>query len=120
MLFDSMLLNNFYGIYIFVHSGHELITGFRFGQRYRHGQLALKQLRLSVLNEIHTNSYTGLSLFNNFILKIVQFTHDQLLIWRGISKLQELRPFEILLTHLRNLSDVAVYIALRRIPELLY
>ena len=24
-----------------------------------HGQLALKQLRLSVLNEMHTNSYTG-------------------------------------------------------------
>ena len=36
--------------------------GFGFGQRYyldRHGQLALKQLRLSVLNEMHTNSYTG-------------------------------------------------------------
>ena len=36
--------------------------GFQFGQRYhfdRHGQLALKQLRLSVLNEMHTNSYTG-------------------------------------------------------------
>jgi hypothetical protein len=33
-----------------------------FGQRYhvdRHGQLALKQLRLSVLTEMHTNSYTG-------------------------------------------------------------
>ena len=33
-----------------------------FGQRYhvdRHGQLALKQLRLSVLNEMHTNLYTG-------------------------------------------------------------
>jgi hypothetical protein len=32
------------------------------GQRYhvdRHGQLTLKQLRLSVLNEMHTNSYTG-------------------------------------------------------------
>ena len=25
----------------------------------RHGQLTLKQLRLSVLNEMHTNSYTG-------------------------------------------------------------
>ena len=25
----------------------------------RHGRLALKQLRLSVLNEMHTNSYTG-------------------------------------------------------------
>ena len=36
--------------------------GFGFGQRYhldRHGQLALKRLRLSVLNEMHTNSYTG-------------------------------------------------------------
>ena len=36
--------------------------GFRFEQRYhvdRHGELALKQLRLSVLNEMHTNSYTG-------------------------------------------------------------
>ena len=33
--------------------------GFGFGQRYhvdRHGQLTLKQLRLSVLNEVHTNS----------------------------------------------------------------
>ena len=31
-------------------------------QRYhvdRHGELALKQLRLSVLNEMHANSYTG-------------------------------------------------------------
>ena len=25
----------------------------------RHGQLTLKQLRLSVLNEMHTNSYSG-------------------------------------------------------------
>ena len=36
--------------------------GFGFGQRYhldRHGQLTLKQLRLSVLNEMHTNSFTG-------------------------------------------------------------
>ena len=36
--------------------------GLEFGQRYhvdRHGQLTLKQLRLSVLNEMHTNSYTG-------------------------------------------------------------
>ena len=33
-----------------------------YGQRYhvdRHGQLTLKQLRLSVLNEMHTNSYSG-------------------------------------------------------------
>ena len=33
--------------------------GFGFGQRYyvdRHGQITLKQLRLSVLNEVHTNS----------------------------------------------------------------
>ena len=44
-----------------------LRSGFRFGQRYifdRHGQLTLKQLRLSVLNEMHTNSYTGPRLFN--------------------------------------------------------
>ena len=37
-------------------------SGFGFGQRYhddRHGQLTLKQLRLSVLNEMHTNSYSG-------------------------------------------------------------
>ena len=36
--------------------------GFGFGQRYhvdRHGQLTLNQLRLSVLNEMHTNSYSG-------------------------------------------------------------
>jgi hypothetical protein len=36
--------------------------GLGFGQRYhvdRHSQLTLKQLRLSVLNEMHTNSYTG-------------------------------------------------------------
>ena len=36
--------------------------GFGFGQRYhvdRHRQLTLKQLRLSVLNEMHTNSYSG-------------------------------------------------------------
>ena len=35
--------------------------GVIFGQRYhvdRHGHLALKQLRLSVLNEMHANSYT--------------------------------------------------------------
>ena len=35
---------------------------FGFGKRChldRHGQLALKQLRLSVLREMHTNSYTG-------------------------------------------------------------
>jgi hypothetical protein len=36
--------------------------GLGFGPRYhvdRDGRLALKQLRLSVLNEMHTNSYTG-------------------------------------------------------------
>ena len=36
--------------------------GFGFGQRYHvdhHGQPTLKQLRLSVLNEMHTNSYSG-------------------------------------------------------------
>ncbi len=41
--------------------------GLGFGQRYhvdRHGQLTLKQLGLSVLNEMHTNSYTGPRLFN--------------------------------------------------------
>ena len=33
-------------------------------------QLALKQLRFSVLNEMHTNSYTGPRLiFQNYILK---------------------------------------------------
>ena len=40
--------------------------GLGFWQRYhvdRHGQLALKQLRLSVLNEMHTNSYTGPGLY---------------------------------------------------------
>ena len=41
------------------------------GQRYhvdRHGQLTLKQLRLSVLNEMHTNSYTGPRLNVNVVL----------------------------------------------------
>ena len=41
--------------------------GFGFGQRYhvdRHGQLTLKQLRLSVLNEMHTNSYSGPRLYH--------------------------------------------------------
>ena len=36
--------------------------GFGSGQRYhvdRHGQLILKELRLSALNEVDTNSYTG-------------------------------------------------------------
>ena len=36
--------------------------GFRFGQIChddRHGQFTLKQLRLSVVSEMHTNSYTG-------------------------------------------------------------
>ena len=40
--------------------------GFGFGQRYhvdRHGQLTLKQLRLSVLNEVHTNSWSGPRLY---------------------------------------------------------
>jgi hypothetical protein len=53
--------------------------GLGFGQRYhvdRHGQLALKQLRLSVLNGMHTNSYTGPRL-NNFpkmsLLKVENF-----------------------------------------------
>ena len=49
------------------HTWHNLVPreirpGFGFGQRYhvdRHGQLTLKQLRLSVLNEMHTNSYSG-------------------------------------------------------------
>ena len=41
-------------------------SGFGFGQRYhvdRHGQLTLKQLRLSVLNEVHTNYYLGPRLY---------------------------------------------------------
>ena len=40
----------------------DVLSRIRVGQRYhldRHGQLALKQLRLSVLNEMRTNSYTG-------------------------------------------------------------
>ena len=48
--------------------------GMVFEQRYhadRHGQLTLKQLRLSVLNEMNTNSYTGPRLFlsndNSFV-----------------------------------------------------
>ena len=39
-------------------------------QRYhvdRHGQLTLKQLRLSVLNEMHINSYTGPRLYFAFL-----------------------------------------------------
>ena len=31
----------------------------------RHGNFTLKQLRLSVLNEVHTNSYTGPRLTNH-------------------------------------------------------
>ena len=50
-----------------------------FGQRYhvdRHGQLTLKQLRLSVLNEMHTNSYSGPRLIGSLsisFLSIRQF-----------------------------------------------
>ena len=45
--------------HIWVWSLSDVSSGFGFGQRYhldRHGQLTLKQLRLSVLNEVHTNS----------------------------------------------------------------
>ena len=47
---------------------------FRFGQRYHldsHGQLALKQFRLSVLNEVHTNSYTGPRLIAIFVFWLI-------------------------------------------------
>ena len=50
--------------------------GFRFGQRYhvdRHGQLTLKQLRLSVLNEMHTNSYSGPRLAGQHHLRLFLF-----------------------------------------------
>ena len=46
----------------------ERLCAVGFGQRYhvdRHGQLTLKQLRLSVLNEMHTNSYSGPRLYVN-------------------------------------------------------
>ena len=49
-----------------------------FEQRYhvdRHGGLTMKQLRLSVLNEMHTiNSYTGLRLIWKAIFKQFNFT----------------------------------------------
>ena len=47
--------------------------GLGLGQHYhvdRHGQLTLKQSRLSVLNEMHTNSYTGPRLY----VLIISFT----------------------------------------------
>jgi hypothetical protein len=37
----------------------------------RHGHFALKQLRLPVLNEMHTDSYTGPRLFNLSINMII-------------------------------------------------
>ena len=71
--------------------------GLGFGQRYhvdRHGQLTLKQLRLSVLNEMHTNSYTGPRLMRSRyhptylvqileadIKKIPEFSH---LVWQVV------------------------------------
>ena len=49
-----------------------------FEQRYhvdRHGGLTMKQLRLYVLNEMHTiNSYTGLRLIGKAIFKQFNFT----------------------------------------------
>jgi hypothetical protein len=48
-------------LFLGVNSFGRFAPDWGFGQRYhvdRHGQLALKQLRLSVLNEMHTNSYT--------------------------------------------------------------
>ena len=53
-----------------VWSVSEVSSRFGFRQHYhldRHGQLALKQLRLSVLNEMHTNSYTGPGLEINIL-----------------------------------------------------
>ena len=52
--------------YIWVWSVSDVSSRIRVRQRYhvdRHGQLTLKQLRLSVLNEMHTNSYSGPSLY---------------------------------------------------------
>jgi hypothetical protein len=49
--------------------------GLGFGQRYhvdRHGQLAPKQLTLSVLNEMHTNSYTVLCFY--YLTRCTKFT----------------------------------------------
>jgi hypothetical protein len=46
-----------------------VIPGFRFSHIChvdRHGHFTLKQLRLPVLNESHTNSYTGPRLFANY------------------------------------------------------
>ena len=54
-----MLTLPYKGVVIF----EEFRPGFRFGQIChddRHGQFTLKQLRLSVVSEMHTNSYTGL------------------------------------------------------------
>ena len=48
--------------HIWVCSVLDVSSGFGFGQRYhvdRYGQFTLKLLRLSVLNEMHTNSYSG-------------------------------------------------------------
>ena len=41
----------------------------------RHGHLPLKQLRLSVLNEMHTNSYTGPRLLSQ-LQNLYEFTED--------------------------------------------
>ena len=57
--------------------------GFGFGQGYhldRHGQLAIKQSRLSVLNETHTNSYTAPRLESLWKKESKTFTHLTLLL----------------------------------------
>ena len=48
--------------HIWVWSVSDVSSRIQVRQRYhvdRHGQLTLKQLRLSVLNEVHKNSYSG-------------------------------------------------------------
>ena len=64
--------------------------GLVFEQRhhvYRHGQLTLKQLRLSVLNGMHTNSYTGSRLLPQGVV------HNQNVGWLWIAKTMLLEWF---------------------------
>ena len=53
-------------LFVGVASFGRFAPGLGLGQRYnvyRHRQFALKQLKLSVINEMHSNSYTGLRLY---------------------------------------------------------
>ena len=90
------------GVVIFRHFVPDSAFGTHTMHVNRHGHFTLKQLRLSVLNEAHTNSYTGPSLYRLISFEVKPlFTNIPLTILTILHKIYNENKKNYL-PHLRN------------------